>query len=349
MESQRNILITGGCGFVGRALTEGFLAKGCAVTVLDMADTNVAPGARFVQCDLRDKAAVTAACQGMDSVIHNASLVHTRQSHAADVWAVNHTGSLNVLAACRSNGVQRLVYISSASAVYEGEDIEHGDESLPYSRISQAPYADSKIAAEKDLLAASGNDGPLVCAIRPHVVFGPGDTRFVPAVLDKAAAGKLTRAIGNREKLSDFTYIDNLVDAVIAAEARLTPEHALSGNAYFVTNGEPVAFFDFIEKLIVTMGYAPIRKKVPYWLAYSAAAVAEAVDTLRGGALNTENGLSRFAVNYMMTHHYFDIARARRDLDWEPRVSLEEGIRRTVAAWQRDAQAQADVAAAPST
>ncbi|WP_420429258.1 NAD-dependent epimerase/dehydratase family protein [Algiphilus sp.] len=337
MSTHRNILITGGNGFVGRALTEAFLAQGHAVTVLDTVDSNLAPGARFIQCDLRDAAAVSAACEGIDSVIHNASMVHTRNSRVADIWAVNHTGSLNVLEGCRAHGVQRLLYMSSASTVYEGEDIENGDEMLPYSRISQAPYADSKIQAEKELLAASGGQGPLICAIRPHVVFGPGDNRFIPAVLEKAAAGKLKRAVGDRDKLSDFTYIDNLVEAVVAAEARLTPENDLGGKAYFVTNGEPMAFFDFIEKLIVELGYPPIRSKVPYWLAYSVAAIAETVDTLRGGTLNGENGLSRFAVRYMMTHHYFDIGRARRELDWEPRISLEEGIRRTAAAWSHKA------------
>ena len=325
----RKILITGGQGFVGRALVDRFADDGFEVVCADMLDRAFRPDVRFVKLDIRDAAAVQEALSGVDSVIHNASLVHTKHNREEDVWAVNLTGTENILAACRAHGIPRLVYMSSASAVYEGEDIENGDETLPYSRISQAPYADSKIAAEKLVLAHSGQGGAHACAIRPHVVFGAGDKRFIPAILQKAAAGKLTRAVGNRDKLSDFTYIDNLVDAVVAAEARLDTGSPVSGQAYFVTNGEPMAFFDFIEKLIVEMGHPPIRGKVPYWVAYSAAAVAEGIDTLRGGTLNTENGMTRFSVRYMVTHHSFSIAKAARDLDWRPAVSLEEGIRRT--------------------
>jgi sterol-4alpha-carboxylate 3-dehydrogenase (decarboxylating) len=164
------------------------------------------------------------------------------------------------------------------------------------------------------------------------VVFGPGDNRFIPAILDKAAAGRLGRAVGDRDKLSDFTYISNLVDAVLAAEERLIPGSPVNGQAYFVTNGEPMAFFDFVEKFIVQLGYPPIKGKVPYWLAYSVAAIVETIDTLKGGTLNAENGLTRFAMRYMVTHHYYSIDKARRDLDWEPRISLEQGIRLTAAA-----------------
>jgi nucleoside-diphosphate-sugar epimerase len=327
----RKILITGGQGFVGRALVERFAALGYAVTCVDILDTPFREGVTFVKLDLRNRDAVLDACQGMDSIIHNASLVHTKQNRVEDVWAVNLGGTENILAACKAHAIPRLVYISSASAVYEGRDIENGDETLPYSRISQAPYADSKIAAEKKVLAFSGTGVTQACAIRPHVVFGAEDKRFIASILDKARQGKLKRAIGQRDKLSDFTYIDNLVDAVVAAEERLVPGSPVCGQAYFITNGEPMAFFDFVEKFLLELGYPPIRGTVPYWLAYAVAALAEGWDTLKGGTLNAENGLTRFAVRYMCTHHYFSIAKARRELGYEPRVNLTEGIRLTAA------------------
>jgi nucleoside-diphosphate-sugar epimerase len=338
---KRRILITGGLGFVGRALVDRFADLGHEVTCVDLVDKPFRKDVKFQKLDIRDPAAVSEACAGMDSIVHNASLVHTRHNREEDVWGVNLGGTEHILQACTEHGIPRLTYISSASAVYEGADIENGDESLPYSTISQAPYADSKIAAEKKVLAFSGTGKTQVCAIRPHVVFGAGDGRFVPTILRKAKEGKLSRAVGNRDKLSDFTYISNLVDAVAAAEERLVPGSPVCGQAYFITNGEPIAFFDFVEKLIVEMGYPPIHGKVPYWVAYSVAAAAEAWDTLRGGTLNAEDGLSRFSVRYMVTHHYFNIAKARRDLGWQPAVSLQEGIRLTARQLSPELRAQA--------
>jgi sterol-4alpha-carboxylate 3-dehydrogenase (decarboxylating) len=327
---KRNILVTGGCGFIGSAIVNGFADAGHTVTVLDFGGKPFRNDVRFLNGDIRDKQKVIDACKGIDTIVHNASIVHTKHSQEAVVWAVNHTGTLNIIEACKAHAIPRLVYISSASAVYEGNDIENGDETLPYSRISQAPYADSKIQAEKDVLAFSGSDKTLCCAIRPHVVYGVGDNRFIPQILQKAREGKLSRAIGNRDKLSDFTYVSNLVDAVVMAEEALVPGSAVCGEAYFITNGEPMAFFDFIERVLVQLGYPPIKGKVPYWLAYAAAAVVEGFDTLKGGTLNAENGLTRFAVKYMVTHHYFNIAKAKRDFGWTPRVSIDEGIRLTV-------------------
>ncbi len=328
----RTILITGGQGFVGRALVERFAALGHRVICTDVHATAIRPDVRFLRLDVRDAGAVRAACAGVDTVVHNASLVHTAQNQQHAIWAVNFDGTRHVIDACRQQGVARLLYISSASAVYEGRDIHHGDETLPYSRISQAPYADSKIAAEKAVLAANAQDGVQTCAIRPHVIFGAGDNRFIPAIVDKARRGKLTREIGGRDKLSDFTYISNLVDAVVAAEARLLPGSAVAGQAYFVTNGEPMPFFEFVERLLVELGYPRIRGRVPYWLAYAVAAVAEGIDTLKGGTLNAETGLTRFAVQYMNTHHYFSIDKARRDLGYSPAVDLDAGIRATASA-----------------
>ncbi len=228
----------------------------------------------------------------------------------------------------------RLVYVSSASAVYEGRDIEDGDESLPYSSISQAPYADSKIAAEKVVLAASGA-GLAACAIRPHVVFGPGDTRFLPAILARARAGRLNFAVGRGgrgAKLSDFTYVDNLVDALLLAADGLALGSPSAGQAYFITNGEPYPFFQFVADVLAQLGLPAMKGSVPYPVAYAVAALAERWDTLKGGTLHAEDGLTRFAVRYMCTHHYFSIEKARRELGYRPAVSLAEGIRRTTAA-----------------
>ena len=330
--TKKKVLVTGGCGFIGSNIVNGFADSGCEVTVLDFGGKPFRDDVHFINMDIRDKQKVIDACAGMDTIVHNASIVHTKHNQEDMVWAVNYDGSVNIIAACKHHKIPKLVYISSASAVYEGNDIENGDETLPYSRISQAPYADSKIKAEKEILAFSGTTVTHCCAIRPHVVFGPGDNRFMPAILEKAQQGKLKRAIGDRDKLSDFTYVSNLVDAILMAEEKLGPNSPVSGQAYFVTNGEPMAFFDFIEKVIIELGYPPIKGKVPYWLAYTVAAIAEGIDTLKGGTLNAENGLTRFSVRYMVTHHYYSIEKAYQDFGWKPEVSLSEGIKLTVNA-----------------
>ncbi len=330
--NKKRILVTGGCGFIGSNLVNGFVDKGYDVTVLDFGGKPFRDDVTFLNLNICDKQAVIDACEGMDSIIHNASVVHTAQNKEDFVWKVNYDGSLNIIEACKVHNIPKLVYISSASAVYEGNDIANGDETLPYSRISQAAYADSKIKAEKDVLAFSGKTVTQCCAIRPHVVFGPEDNRFVPNIVQKAAAGQLKREVGSREKLSDFTYVSNLVDAVVAAEEKLVEGSAVCGQAYFITNGEPMAFFGFVEQFMLELGYPKFKGKVPYWLAYSVAAIFETIDTLRGGEPKGETGLTRFAVNYMMTDHYFSIEKAKRDLDWSPKVSLEEGIKLTVAA-----------------
>lgn len=329
---KRKILITGGQGFVGKALVDEFADAGHEVICADIVDQPFREDVRFIKLDIRDAQAVLQACEGLDSIIHNASLVHTKNNRVEDVWAVNLTGTENLLAACTAHAIERFVYISSASAVYEGEDIENGDETLGYSQISQAPYADSKIAAEKKVIAFSGEGITQCCAIRPHVVFGAGDNRFVPAILSKAQQGKLTRCVGNRDKLSDFTYISNLTDAVLAAEQRVKPGGVACGQIYFITNGEPKAFFDFVDMLLMEAGYPTIKGKVPFWLAYGVAALAEGIDTLKGGTLNAEDGMTRFAIRYMVTHHYYSIEKAKRELDWQPRVDLAEGLRLTVEA-----------------
>jgi nucleoside-diphosphate-sugar epimerase len=324
------ILITGGGGFVGRHLVDAFADRGDTVTCVDLGAQPWREDVRFVEADIRDAARMAQLCEGQDAVIHNASLVHTKRNLVSQVWDVNLGGARNMLVGCRQHRVPRLVYISSASAVYEGRDIENGDETLPYSTISQAPYADSKIAAEKELLAASGPEVATV-ALRPHVVFGPHDRRFLPAILKRAADGRLKYKVGFGRWLSDFTYVDNLTAAVLSATDRLAPDSPIAGQAYFITNGEPMGFWEFVSAVLVELKLPPIRYTIPYAVAYGAAAVSETLETWRGGELGKEDNLSRFAVRYLCTHHYFSVAKARRDLGYEPKISIAEGIRRTAA------------------
>ena len=329
--------VTGGLGFVGRHLAARLVERGDDVHVGDIHQSaHGESSGRYLQADVTDAESLRRAFAGKDVVFHVASLVQTKQADADLVWAVNHGGTKLVLEVCRELGVKRLVYVSSASVVYEGGNIENGDESLPYASSSQAPYADSKIAAERAVLDANGIGGLQTCAIRPHVVFGPGDGRFLPALIERAKTGRLKYGVGRGRKISDFTYIDNLIDALVAVEESLEEGVKVGGEAYFVTNGEPLGFWDFVDKVLVAMGQPTTRGRVPYSVAYVAAMIAETVDALLGKPTGPENGLTRFAIRYMCTHHYFSIDKARRDFGYEPTVTIDEGIRRTIDALRRD-------------
>jgi nucleoside-diphosphate-sugar epimerase len=324
------VVVTGAAGFVGRHLTARLVAGGRKVVASDLFALPIA-GANAVTCDITDRAACDRLLADAEVVFHVASRVQTRRSGGEAVWAVNHGGTRNLLDAARAAGVRRFVHVSSASVVYEGEDITNGDESLPYSRVSQAPYADSKIAAERDVLAASAEPFR-TCAVRPHVIYGPGDGRFLPAVLRTARAGRLRYGVGRENKLSDFTYIDNLVDGLILAEERLAADASLGGRAWFVTDGQPTAFWEFVDRVLTAMDLPRTRGRIPYRVAYAGAAVAEGVSALLGRKGDSESGMTRFSIRYMCTHHYFSIERARRELGYAPAITIGEGIRRTAEA-----------------
>jgi nucleoside-diphosphate-sugar epimerase len=185
------------------------------------------------------------------------------------------------------------------------------------------------------MLAANGEQGVLVCAIRPHVVFGPGDNRFMPAILDKAYRGQLKFGVGRERKLSDFTYVSNLTDAILLVDEHLHEAGPAPGQAYFITNGEPTSFFDFVDLVLERIGLPKVRWMLPGRLVYAIAAVNEFIDSLKGGTLNSEDGLTRFAIRYVCTHHYFSIEKAKRELGYEPKVSIVEGLDRTIA-WLRE-------------
>jgi nucleoside-diphosphate-sugar epimerase len=322
MGSARRCLVTGGGGFLGRHLVRALLARGDEVTSLDRPGVTVE--GELVAGDIRDGETVARAAKGCDVVFHLASVVDVGRRQREMLHAVNVGGTERVIAACRREGVRRLVYCSSASVVYDGRDIENGDESLPYGRTFRAPYADTKRIAEELVLAESGKDGLLTCAIRPHVVFGPGDTRMLPEIVQHAS-GPFPVMIGDPDKLSDFTYVDNAADALLLAADKL--DETTAGKAYFVSNGEPRPYWGFINDILVRAGRRPLRRRVPGTVARTLAWINEKTFAPRTGS-----SFTTFTVDYLSTHHYFSHARATRDFGYRPRVSLDEGIARTAAA-----------------
>jgi nucleoside-diphosphate-sugar epimerase len=322
-------LVTGGGGFLGGAIVRKLLARGDAVRSFTrtaypwLAEL----GVEQAHGDLADPDAVAKAVAGCDMVFHVAAKAGVWGRYA-DFFATNVTGTESVLAACRSHGVSRLVHTSTPSVVHGGESVEGVDESAPYPKEYEAYYPQTKAVAERAVLAANGPALAAV-ALRPHLVWGPGDPHLIPRVLSRARAGKLRR-VGTHPVKVDLTYVDNAADAHLLAADRLTPGSPIAGKAYFVTDGAPVDLWEFLDRVLVLAGLPPVTKSVSVWKARAAGRVLEFFyRTLR---LAGEPPMTRFVASQLATSHWYTIAAARRDLGYEPKVGLEEGLRRLAAA-----------------
>ena len=323
-------LVTGGGGFVGGALVRRLVAEGWDVVSLARGDypwlAELGVGAR--RGDIADASAVRAAAEGCDAVFHVAAKAGVWGPHE-QYHRANVVGTQNVIDACREHGVARFVYTSSPSVVYDGTDQVGLDESTPYPSDYLCAYPETKAIAERAALAAN-SDTLTTVSLRPHLVWGPGDNHLVPRIIDKGGRGELRR-IGSVPCLIDASYIDNVVDAHVAAAAS-APERC-GGKAYFIANDEPIPVSDLIDRILAAGGLPPVQRTVPVGLAYAAGTVLEVVYRLLGRA--DEPRVTRFVARQLSTAHWFDLSAAKRDLDWTPRVSTAEGLER-LAVWLRE-------------
>lgn len=323
------VLVTGGGGFVGGAVVRALLARGEEVVSLARGDYPQlrALGVQTARGDLAEPDAVVAAARGCEAVVHVAAKAGIWGS-ARDYERSNVEGTRSVLAACRALGIGRLVHTSTPSVVHAGSDIAGGDESLPYAERPETPYARTKAAAERLVLAAADSSLATV-ALRPHLVWGPGDTQLVPRILDRARRGRLRFVDGGRA-LIDTTYIDDAVAAHLDALDALTPQAACAGRAYFISSGDPRPVRDIVNAILAAGGLPPEHRSVPLPVALAAGTAAEAL--WRVLRRDEEPPMTRFLARQLGTAHWFDISAARRDLGYAPRVGLDEGLRRLAAA-----------------
>jgi nucleoside-diphosphate-sugar epimerase len=325
-------LVTGGGGFLGSAIVRRLRQRGDAVHNFsrgrypELTDLGVTQH----QGDLADPIAVSRAAAGCDIVFHVAAKAGVSGRYR-DYHRANVLGTENVLTACRHHGIQRLIYTSSPSVVFAGRDMAGVDESVPYPAHHEAAYPQTKTIAEQLVLRANGSTLATV-ALRPHLIWGPGDNHLVPRLLARARAGRLRR-IGRESKLIDSVYIDNAADAHLLAADRLAPGSAVAGQAYFITQGEPVPLWDLIDRILDAAGMPSVTRSIPTSLAVAAGWFLESAYALFGG--DAEPPLTRFVVGELTTAHWFDIGAARRDLSYEPKVSLDEGLHRLRQALSR--------------
>ena len=318
-------LVTGGGGFLGSAIVRQLRARGDQVVSFSRGHYPelAALGVEQRRGDLTDMEALVEAARDCDVVFHVAA--------KAGIWGSYHeyhqanvTGTETVIPACRIHSIDRLVYTGSPSVVFDGSDVEGGTEALPYPAHFEAFYPQTKAIAERSVLAANT---PLLATVslRPHLIWGPADNHLVPRIVAKGRSGKLRR-IGERPCLVDTVYVDNAAEAHINAADRLRPGAPLAGRAYFISNGEPLPLWDMVNQILAAAGVPPVTRSVSPGFAYAAGTVCETIwRTLR---LSGEPPMTRFVAKELATAHWFDISAAKRDLGYEPRVSISEGLKR---------------------
>ena len=319
-------LVTGGGGFLGRAIATKLRARGDEVRSFSRkkhAELE-ALDVEHIQGDLADSNAVSQAVRGGVDVVFHVGAKAGVWGPYADYFATNVTGTENVITACRQEGVRKLVYTSTPSVVFGGNDLEGVDESIPYASRYETAYPETKAMAERNVLQS--NDPELATiALRPHLIWGPGDNHLVPRIVARGRAGKL-RKIGRRPCLVDSVYIDNAADAHILAAEKLAPEATCAGKPYFISNDEPMPVFDLINKILAAAGVPPVTRSVSLPLAVTAGWVMETV--YRVLSITEEPPLTRFVAHQLATSHWFDISAARRDLGYVPTVTIDEGMDR---------------------
>lgn len=327
-------LVTGAGGFLGRYLVELLVERGDAVRGFSRrAYPPLAQlGVDQIQGDIRDADAISAACQDVDVVFHTAAV--------AGIWGpwkqyyeINTLGTQHVLNGCVRHGVGRLVFSSSPSVTFDGTDQCGVDESASYPRRWLCHYPHTKSLAEQRVLEANGKNGLLTCALRPHLVWGPRDQHLIPRLLQRARSGQLLR-IGDGTNLIDMVYVENAARAHLQAADSLAQGAAPAGKAYFISQGEPVNCWAWLNEILALADVPPIEKAISFRAAYLAGGILETLARLT--RQRREPRMTRFLAAQLATSHYFDITAARRDFGYEPAISTAEGMRRLKASLRGD-------------
>jgi nucleoside-diphosphate-sugar epimerase len=319
-------LVTGGGGFLGSAIVRLLRERGDEVVSFSRSRyaSLDSLGVMQVQGDLGDLAAVESTLQECDIVFHVAAKAGV-WGRWEDYFTANVTGTRNILEACKRRGIQRLVYTSSPSVTFAGTDQKGVDESEPYPTHFLAHYPHTKAIAEQEVLAANGPTLATV-ALRPHLIWGPGDPHLVPRLLERARAGKLKR-IGSGQKVVDTVFVENAAAAHLQAADKLAIGSPVAGKAYFLSQDEPTPLFDFINQILSLAKLAPVTKSVPASVAYLAGAILEKVYRLKG-EYQKEPPMTRFVARQLSTDHWFDLTAAKTDFGYAPAISTRKGLER---------------------
>ena len=319
------VLVTGGSSMLGRATARALSDRGDEVTVLQRRPSGVGPAIHEVLGDIADAEVVRDATRGQEAIVHLAARVGVVGTRA-EFSAANVEGTTNVLAAARASGVGRLVHVSTPSVAHAGEPLVGAGAGPADPVATRGHYARTKARAEQLVLGAA--DALAVVAIRPHLVWGPGDTQLIGRIVDRARSGRLA-LVDDGAALIDTTYLDNAVDALVAALDRVEARE-VHGRAFVVSNGQPRTVAELLARICRAAGLPAPQRHVPLPVAYAGGSVAERVWARL--QRTDDPPMTAFLAEQLATAHWFDQRAVREALHWQPRVDLEEGFDR-LAAW----------------
>jgi len=317
------VLVTGGGGYLGSAVVYALLKRGDEVCSLQRGDYPqlLQAGAQLFKGDLADPNTVIQASRDCEVILHIAGKTGVWGDYT-DYYRTNVTGTQSVIEACKVNDIRKLVYTSSPSVVFDGTNEENLDETAHYPRHYFNHYQRTKATAEQMVLSAN-NDWLSTVALRPHLIWGPGDPHLIGRIISRARTGRL-RLARSRGNLVDTTFIDNAVDAHLAATDRLGTGASCAGKAYFISNGEPLPMSALINCILDAAGIPAINKTLPDKLLYLVGQLSEVVYSIL--RIRNEPLMTRFIARQLCCSHWYNISAARRDLGYQPRVSIEQGM-----------------------
>jgi len=330
------VLVTGGGGFLGSAISRQLLARGDEVIALQRraADELAQQGARIIRGDITDLPLLLATARGCDAIIHTAG--------KAGVWGafkeyhrINVLGTEQVLNTCRKLAIPILVHTSSPSITHAGKDIEGEDESMPIATEFLSPYPATKAVAELLVLDAN-SENLLTTALRPHLIWGPGDPHILPRLAASVRNGRL--ALPGADKVIDTVFVENAALAHVLALDELSGRARCAGRPYFISNDEPMRQADIIPMLLDAIGIQAEVRNIPAGLARAAGAVCESL--WKFFRIKSEPPVTRFSADQLSTSHWYNISASQRDFGYQPQVSIAQGLELLRAAWNQQSGSQ---------
>jgi len=324
----KQALVTGGGGFLGSSIVRMLLDKGLSVRSLQRSDSPDLRklGVDIIRGNISGRSIVTNAAEGCDVIFHVAAKAGVWGDYD-DYYQCNVTGTKNIIDACQTHDIQKLIYTSSPSIVFAGEDEENINESTPYADHFLTAYQKTKALAEQMVLAAN-NETLATVALRPHLIWGPGDPHLVPRIIERAKAGRL-RLVGKQINLVDSTYIDNAALAHILAAEAIAPNAVCAGKAYFISNDEPLPMGELINKILAAADLSPVTKTISPQLAYTIGMILEFIYKIF--KLKDEPIMTRFVARQLSCAHWYDLTAAKTNLGYQSKVTIDEGMERLKA------------------